>query len=86
MVQPFSTRKRAKYDWHIYITLSSIAREDLSLREMITQLNQILNISDADWVIRYTLFEDKKGVEELVNVPKSRPRANHIAVQYHHVR
>ena len=37
-------------------------------------------------VIKCTLFEDKKGAEELANVPKNRPRTKHITLKYHHFR
>ena len=64
--------------------MSSAAREVLPLREMITELKPILNIPDADLVIKCTLFEDNMGAEELAKVPKNRPRTKHIAVKYHH--
>ena len=53
---------------------------------MITELKPILNIPDADLVIKCTLFEDNMGAEELAKVPKNRPRTKHIAVKYHHFR
>ena len=53
---------------------------------MILELKPILNIPEAELVIRCTLFEDNKGAEELANVPKNRPRTKHIAVKYHHFR
>ena len=58
----------------------------MPLREMITELKPILNIPDADLVIRCTLFEDNMGAEELAKIPKNRPRTKHIAVKYHHFR
>ena len=69
-----------------YIALSSAAREVLPLREMITELKPILNIPDANLVIKCTLFEDNMGAEELAKIPKNRPRTKHIAVKYHHFR
>ena len=53
---------------------------------MILELKPILNIPEAELLIRCTLFEDNKGAEELANVPKNRPRTKHIAVKYHHFR
>eukprot|EP00957_Ditylum_brightwellii_P124909 9522350-Ditylum_brightwellii.AAC.1 len=36
--------------------------------------------------IKYTIFEDNKGAEELAKVHKSRPRTKHSAVKYHYFR
>ena len=69
-----------------YIALSTAAREVLPLRELIMELKDILNIPEAELVIRCTLFEDNKGAEELAKVPKNRPRTKHIATKYHHFR
>ena len=69
-----------------YISLSTVAREVLPLRELILELKPILDIPEADLKIRCTLFEDNKGAEELAKVPKNRPRTKHIAVKYHHFR
>ena len=46
----------------------------------------MLQIPEAKLKIRYTLFEDNKGAEELAKVPKNRPRTKHIATKYHHFR
>ena len=69
-----------------YIALSTAAREVLPLRELIIELKEIIEIPEADLLIRCTLFEDNKGAEELAKVPKNRPRTKHIATKYHHFR
>jgi len=66
--------------------LSSAAREVLPLRETRTELRSILNIPDANLVIKCTLFEDNMGAEELAKIQKNRSRTKHIAVKYHHFR
>ena len=53
---------------------------------MILELKPILDIPDAELLIRCTLFEDNKDAEKLANIPKNRPRTKHIAVKYHHFR
>ena len=50
------------------------------------ELKPILDIPDAELLIRCTLFEDNKDAEKLANIPKNRPRTKHIAVKYHHFR
>ena len=50
------------------------------------EIKHIIDILEASFKIRCTLFENNKGAEEVANVPKNRPRTKHIAVKYHHFR
>ena len=57
-----------------YISLSTGVREVLPLRKLILEIRHILDILEVSLRIRYTLFEENKGAEELVKVPTNRPR------------
>ena len=67
-----------------YVVILTAARDILPLRSIVIELNPILKILTVELVMKYTLFEDNKGAEELTNVTKNRPRTKHIAVKYHH--
>ena len=69
-----------------YVALSTAAREVLPFRELILEIKDILQILEAELLIRCTHFEDNKGAEELTKVPKNRPRTKHIATKYHYFR
>ena len=69
-----------------YMALSLAARETLSLRELLEELKDILQIPEAQLKITCALFGDNKGAEELAKVPRNRPRTKHIATKYHHFR
>ena len=53
---------------------------------MVSESKTILDIPNADLVVKCTLFEDDKGAEELTYFPKNRPRTKHIAVKYYNFR
>ena len=69
-----------------YIALSTAAREVLPLKELISEIAPVMQITVAKPDIRCTVFEDNKGTEELAKIHKSRPRNKNIAVKYHHFR
>lgn len=58
--------------------MSSVAGKVLILRKMVAEFNTILNITYADLVSRYTMFEDNKCAEEATNVPKNKPRTKQL--------
>ena len=84
MVQPYPDRDSFKRNLSRIHSFVNSSKKSLALKRMILELKPILNIPKATLLIRYTLFKDNKGAEELANVPKNRPRTKHIAVKYHH--
>jgi hypothetical protein len=67
-----------------YIALSQSMRELLPMRELLSELQQYMNIQSKHPIkIRSTVFEDNNGCISVANAPKMTPRTKHIAVKYH---
>jgi hypothetical protein len=70
-----------------YISLSQALRQTIPLLRLVKELKDKLNLPmDTIPTVRCKLFEDNSGAVELANVPKMRPRTNHINAKYHHFR
>ena len=66
-----------------YIALSIAARELLPMRELLSEITNLLHITTTAPKIHCTIFEDNVGAETLAKAPKMNPRTKHIAIKYH---
>jgi hypothetical protein len=71
----------------IYIALSQAMREVLPIIWLMEEARkQGIPVLNATPRIHCKVFEDNEGAIEIANVPKMRPRNQHLNIKYHHFR
>jgi hypothetical protein len=70
-----------------YIALSQAMREVIPSMWLLNEAHEVgLPVTNQRPSVKCKVFEDNTGAIEIANVPKMRPRTEHLNIKYHHFR